>query len=364
MYILLSGILIISVAIIIFFNQPSFGHTPRGKRLERVQKSSNYRNGEFRNLSPTEQITSGKSKFSTMFNFLFRNVDELHPKENLPVVKTDLKSIGRNEDIMVWMGHSSLFIQTDGKRFLIDPTLVSAAPISFVNKPFKGTDIYAPDDIPDIDYLIITHDHYDHLDYKTVKQIKNRIGKIICPLGVGEHLEYWGFPADNIIELDWNENTAPDSTFTIHCLPARHFSGRSITPNQTLWASFMLQTPTQNIYLSGDGGYDSHFTDISKQFPNIDLAIIENGQYNEDWKFIHLMPTDLVQAIKDLNPKKVFTIHNSKYALSKHSWHEPLDNIYNAAKQGSLNLITPMIGEAVHLNDTTQVFKEWWSAIK
>jgi L-ascorbate metabolism protein UlaG (beta-lactamase superfamily) len=210
----------------------------------------------------------------------------------------------------------------------------------------------------DIDFLIITHDHYDHLDYRTVKHLKNRTGKIICPLGVGEHLERWGFSKNRIMELDWNENAVLDSAFMIHCLPARHFSGRGLSFNKTLWASFILQTPLLNIYLSGDSGYDTHFAEVGKQFPDIDLAIMENGQYSKDWKFIHMMPEYLVKAIKDLNPRKTFTIHNSKYALSKHSWHEPLDNISNAAEQDSLNLITPMIGETVYLNDTVQIFKK------
>ncbi len=364
MWITFSVIAILFVGVSVFVNQPSFGRTPRGERLVKVQNSPNYRDGKFQNLSPTQQITSEKSMVGTMFDFLFRKVEELRPGTDLPAVKTDLKQFGRDEDVMIWLGHSSLFIQTEGKRILIDPTLVTASPVSFFNKPFKGTKIYTPDDIPDIDYLIITHDHYDHLDYQTVKQIKDRTGKVICPLGVGEHFEYWKFEKDRIVELDWNENIVLDSALTIHCLPARHFSGRSLSPNKTLWASFMLQTPSRNIYLSGDSGYDTHFAEIGKRFPEIDLAVMENGQYNKDWRFIHMLPEDLVKATNDLNPKRVLTVHNSKYALGKHSWHEPLDNISQAAKQNSLNLITPMIGEPVLLKDTTQTFKKWWENIK
>ncbi len=364
MYIALSGVLVISVAAVAFLNQPAFGRSPRGERLERMQNSPNYRDGKFHNITPSKVMTSDKSALASMWDFLFRKVEALRPETDLPTIKTNIKQFRQDEDVMVWLGHSALFIQTNGKRFLIDPTLVSASPVSFVNKPFKGTKLYTPDDMPDIDFLIITHDHYDHLDYKTVKRLKDRIGKVICPLGVGEHFERWGFEKERIVELDWNENVVLDSAFTIHCLPARHFSGRSLSPDETLWASFMLQTPSRNIYLSGDSGYDTHFSDIGKQFPKIDLAIMENGQYNEDWKSIHMMPEDLVQAIKDLNPEKVLTVHNSKYALGKHPWYEPLDNISGAAERNSLNLLTPMIGEVVHLNDTTEVFKKWWSTIE
>jgi L-ascorbate metabolism protein UlaG (beta-lactamase superfamily) len=282
---------------------------------------------------------------------------------NLPSVKTDLKQLDINEDILIWMGHSSLFIQTDGKRILIDPTLLSASPVSFFNKPFKGAQIYAPDDIPDIDYLIITHDHWDHLDYRTVKRLKARTGKVICALGVGEHFEYWGFDKDRIVELDWNESAELENGFVVHCLPARHFSGRGFSRNKTLWASFMLQTASKSIYLSGDGGYDTHFAEIAERFGNIDLAVVENGQYSEDWKYIHLLPDDLLKAVKDLHANRLLTVHNSKYALGKHAWKEPLVNISEAAEKNSLNLITPMIGEPVRLNDTTQVFGKWWENI-
>ncbi len=359
MYVTLSVIIAISVIAIIFLNQPSFGRLPRGERLERIQKSPNYHDGKFNNISPTQQITSNKSIVSTAFDFLFGKIDGLRPAKDLPVVKTDLKQLSRDEDLMLWLGHSSLFIRTNGKRFLLDPTLVSASPVSFVNKPFKGTDIYTPDDMPDIDYLIISHDHWDHLDYKTIKSLQNRIGKVICPLGVGEHFEYWGFGKDQIIELDWNEKELLEDGFMVYCLPARHFSGRGISANKTLWASYLLQTPSRNIYLSGDSGYDTHFSEIGKQF-EIDLAVLENGQYSKDWKYIHMLPECLPKAAKDLNAKTIMTVHHSKYALGMHKWSEPLETISKAAEQNSLKLITPMIGEPVFLNDTTQIFGKWW----
>lgn len=364
MCIVLSVVLVILVATVIFINQPSFGRLPRGERLERILHSPNYRDGSFQNLSPTQQITSEGSRAGTMIDFLFNKVEGLRPKTDLPAIKTDLKQFDRNDDVLVWLGHSSLYLQTNSTRFLTDPTLVAASPVSFFNKPFKGTNLYTPDDIPAIDYLIISHDHWDHLDYQTIKRIKDQIGKVICPLGVGEHFEYWGFGKDRIIELDWDEQAALDNGSTIYCLPARHFSGRGLSPNKTLWASFMLQTPSQTIYLGGDGGYDTHFAYISNRFGTIDLAILENGQYDKDWKYIHMMPQDLVHAAKDLHSKRLMTVHNSKYALGKHAWYAPLENISNAAEQDSLHLITPMIGETVHLNDTTQVFRKWWSMDK
>ena len=135
----------------------------------------------------------------------------------------------RDRELMVWFGHSSYLLQLSGKRILVDPVFCIASPVSFINKPFKGTNIYTPEDMPDIDYLVITHDHWDHLDYRTVTRLRNRIRKIICPLGVGEHFEYWGFDKENMVELDWKETALLDEGFIIHALPARHFSAASMT---------------------------------------------------------------------------------------------------------------------------------------
>lgn len=254
-----------------------------------------------------------------------------------------------DSDWMVWFGHSSYLLQLSGKRVLVDPVFCMASPVSFVNKPFKGTDIYKPEDMPEIDYLVISHDHWDHLDYQTVVQLKERVRKVICPLGVGEHFERWGYDKENLVELDWKEDALLDNGFTVHCLPARHFSGRGLTPNQTLWASFLLETPSRKVYIGGDGGYDTHFEEIGRQYPDIDLAILENGQYNEDWQHIHLMPTALGEAARDLKAKRLVTVHHSKYALARHPWDEPLKNELEAATRNSLDLIAPEIGEVVEL---------------
>lgn len=354
MWIIAATISIAAIAAAVFINQPHFGRTPRGERMERIKLSPNYRDGQFRNQHETPLLTSGKGRVGSWLAFIFKKQEGLRPDKELPVIKTDLHQLERTEDVLVWFGHSSYLIQTGGKRILVDPVFRMAAPVSFVNKPFKGTDVYKPEDIPDIDYLIISHDHWDHLDYRTVTELKSRTGKVICPLGAGEHFEYWGFENDRIIELDWNENADLNDGFTVHCLPAHHFSGRGLSPNQTLWASYLLQSPSQKIYIGGDGGYGTHFAGIGKQFPGIDLAILENGQYDQGWEHIHLMPKYLAQTALDLNAKRVLTVHHSKYALANHPWDEPLKNALKAAENDSLNMILPMIGEPINLKDTTR----------
>lgn len=350
---IIGGILVIiallAVSVIVFINQPSFGRKPRGERLERVKRSPNYRNGAFQNQHETVMMTSDKGRFEGIWEFLFRKIDGLRPEQPIEVIKTDLHQIASDEEVLVWFGHSSYLIQTGGKRILVDPVFCMASPVSFVNKPFEGTDVYKPEDMPDvIDYLVISHDHWDHLDYNTIKKLKNRIKTVICPLGVGEHFEYWGFNKEQIVELDWYEDGNLDSGFLIHCLPARHFSGRGLNANQSLWASFLLETPSRQIYIGGDGGYDTHFAEIGERFPDIDLAILENGQYNEEWKYIHLMPQYMAQAAKDLKAKRFLTVHHSKYALAKHRWDEPLKNEEDM-KNDSLDVLSLEIGEVVSL---------------
>jgi L-ascorbate metabolism protein UlaG (beta-lactamase superfamily) len=347
-------------------NCVSFGRTPRGERLERLRNSPHYRDGGFHNLSPAEPEPADaprRSRIGGLLKFIFSDKKGVVPERDIPTSKTVLTRLGRSENVFVWLGHSSCFIQVDGVRFLIDPVFVKAAPVSFVNRPFRGSDIYKPEDMPDVDYIIITHDHWDHLDYGTVTRLKDRYRKIICGLGVGEHFEYWGFDRESVIELDWDESVLLEGGVTVNCFTARHFSGRGLfSRNKTLWASYMLQTPSRNIFISGDGGYDTHFAALGRKFPRIDLAVMENGQYNLAWRNSHLLPEDLVRAVKELRPAKLITVHNSKYSLSTHRWDEPLSLISRADEEESLNLLTPMIGELVLLDDPNQRFTKWWVA--
>lgn len=363
MWVLISVIIVIIMATILFMQHTSFGKAPSGERLERIKKSPQYKDGAFQNQSITPTFSTNKNLWGVLYDFIFKQEKDSRPSKNIPTVKTDFKQWHIEDDFLIWMGHSSLYMQIRGKKFLIDPVLVSASPLPIFNTAFKGTSLYTPEDLPDIDVLILTHDHWDHLDYKTIIYIKNNVQQVICPLGVGAHLEYWGFNKNQLTELDWNEQAVVDSGFTITALPARHFSGRGLKRNQSLWASYMLQSPAGNIYLGGDSGYDNHYNTIKNQFGTIDLAILENGQYNNDWRYIHLVPEDLVRAVQDLKPKRLLTIHNSKYALAMHPWYEPLEKISETSEKSNINLMTPMIGEPIYLKDTSQSFKKWWREI-
>ena len=239
----------------------------------------------------------------------------------------------------------------------------SISPIASLAKAFKGTDIYSVNDLPEIDYLFISHDHWDHLDFETIVNLKSKVKKVICGLGVGAHFEHWGFDANKIIEKDWNQQIDLSDGFTVFTTTARHFSGRGFKRNQSLWLSFVLKTPTQQIFIGGDSGYDTHFSEIGKKYGVFDLVILENGQYDKSWKYIHMMPNEVLQAAKDLNAKCLFPVHSSKFILANHPWDEPLEKITTLNEVQKVKLITPMIGEKVDLKDSLQIFTKWWKEV-
>ena len=357
-------VLAIIAIVYLFMRQSKFGSIPSGERLKLIKASSQYKDNKFQNQSHTPDLTEGASFFSVLQEFLFTKKERKKPSQTLPSVKTNLLQLKKEENIWVWMGHSSYFMQIDGKTMLVDPVLSGAAsPLSFTTKSFAGADIYTTDDIPEIDFLFISHDHWDHLDYGTIKKLQPKIKTIITGLGTGEHLERWGFKKDIIVEKDWNESAVLADGFKVTVTPARHFSGRGFKRNNALWVSFVLQTPTQKIYIGGDSGYDDHFKTIGNIHGHFNLAILECGQYDKSWKYIHMMPEEVVQAAKDLNCKKLLAVHWGKFALANHTWDDSIKRVHKAAQEKQINLLTPMIGEQVNIDDHTQQFSPWWQLV-
>ena len=347
--IILSVLFILGDAGVLFLSQAKFGRIPQGKRLERIKQSPHYDGKQFVNEEETVTMTGDKGIFTVWREFLFGDKSQTIPDTALTVIKTDLKNLPADKDWIVWFGHSSYLMNLSGKKVLVDPVFYQGSPVSFVNKMFKGTDVYKPADMPDIDYLVITHDHWDHLDYEVVKELEPRVKKVVTGLGVGEHFEYWGYPVEKLVELDWWESADLGDGFSVTATPARHFSGRNLTQNKTLWASFLFKTPKRNVWIGGDGGYGKHFRQIGDKFSDIDLAILENGQYNVDWKLIHTMPEELGKIMRDLNASRYMTVHHSKFCLSKHSYFEPLENAKHAAQETGKPMLMPQMGEVVYL---------------
>jgi L-ascorbate metabolism protein UlaG (beta-lactamase superfamily) len=336
-----------------------FGKNPSGVRLSRIQNSPNYANGAFQNPVPTVVTLKEASLFKMMKEY-FNRPGTTAPPGVLPSVRTDLRSLPGGKPVIVWFGHSSYLLSVAGLNILVDPVFSgNASPFTFFGKSFPGSDVYGVADLPDIDIVVLTHDHYDHLDYKTIRLLGNKAKHFYTSLGVGSHLEFWGISGEKITELDWWEQVRIAGVITLTATPARHFSGRGITRNKTLWSSFVLKIQGYSIFLGGDSGYGEHFKTIGDQHGPFDIAILESGQYGKNWPYIHMLPEETVAAATALGAKALLPVHWGKFSLSLHPWNEPIERIVRSAADSGLALATPLIGEPVIL-DTAYPQKTWW----
>lgn len=357
-------LILLTFSVFIFFNLPKFGRRPNGARFQKIKKAPNYKEGQFQNISFTPDLAEDTTYYIVMKEFFFGKSKRNSPKKALPSVKSNLKNLDPNQDVLVWFGHSSYFMQLSGKTFLVDPVFSnSASPLSYMVNAFKGSNVYQVENLPEIDFLIITHDHWDHLDYKTILKLKAKTKRIITTLGTGQHFERWKFDLNIITEMNWHEELDLGFGFKLNSVPARHFSGRGLKRNQAIWASFVLNTPNKRIYIGGDSGYDTFFKTIGEQFGPFDLAILECGQYDKNWKYIHMMPEETVQASKDLNAKVLLPVHWAKFPLALHAWDDSIIRVENAAKTENVQLAHPMIGEILNF-DALGNTKKWWEGIE
>ena len=323
-----------------------------------------YYDGAFHNPTISEAPIVKGSSLGIMYRFLFEKDVDAKPLTDIPSTKTDLMALDRAQNVIVWMGHSSYYVQLEGKRFLIDPVFSkNASPVPETNVAFKGSNVYSAADIPEIDYLLITHDHWDHLDYPTIHALTSKIHQVVTPIGVGSYFRQWGFDNQNIFEGDWYDTFKADDV-NIHILPSHHFSGRMLKRNQTLWGSFGIETAQHKLYFGGDSGYASHFKEIAAKFGSFDIAVLEDGQYNKDWPDIHMTPEQTAQAAVDLNARALIPAHNSKFKLAHHTWYDPLDRITQASRERPYRLMTPMIGETILVDQPHQEFSQWWKGEK
>jgi L-ascorbate metabolism protein UlaG (beta-lactamase superfamily) len=363
LYCLLVPVFCLLLAACAVFNQPRFGKLPQGDRLDRIQGSPNYRNGEFQYPIPTPKFSKDVSLFSVIWSNHFAKNERLVPDSPVPAIKTDLKAMNMKKDSVVWLGHSSWFVLIGGNRILIDPVFSDhAAPFSFINKAFDGTSIYTADDMPEIDYLLISHDHWDHLDYPTVTSLRSKVKNVICPLGVGAYFDYWDYPKDKIREGDWYGRIPLGENFTVHVLPARHYSGRLLAKNKTLWAGFALETPNRRIFFSGDSGYGPHFSKIGEAFQGFDLVLLDCGQYDPRWVYIHMTPEEAAQAAGDLGARAMIPAHVGRFTIANHPWDEPFKRLIKTCQDKPYRLLTPRIGEPVVPDDNPSRFSRWWEA--
>jgi len=316
--------------------------------------------GGFQNLSETPQLAEGYSMLGVMKDFLFSRSSATVPPVRLPYINTDLKSYYSKAPSIVWFGHSSYLIHVDGVNILVDPVFSGyASPVRFYIKAFAGADNYKPGDMPDIDALIITHNHYDHLDIGCVRALASKTRSIYTPAGVSRSIRGAGLQQSMLTELDWWEQTNINEQVQLIATPARHFSGRGLKRNQSLWASFVLLVGNYRIFMGSDSGYDEHFKEIGNEYGPFDMALLECGQYNNAWPYIHSMPEELITEGADLKAKVIMPVHWGKFALALHEWDEPIRRFVKAADEANVAYTTPMIGQPVVLDEQYPIEK-WW----
>ncbi len=363
------GILFLILGGVLFMNfSPEFGGKSSEERKRSYEKSGHFEEGKFVNLVPTSMDMNFKTGVGVFWDFIKGNPNR-QPKNNVPVEKIDSLTIVSKSDTitrLTWFGHSAFLLEIDGKNILLDPMLgESPAPHpTFGAKRYSKELPIEIEKLPRIDAIVISHDHYDHLDYGSIMKLKDKVDQFYMPLGVGVHFEAWGIPKEKIHELNWwDELKQGDLTFT--CTPARHFSGRGINDRfATLWSSWIIQSPSKKIFFSGDSGYGPHFKEIGEKYGPFDFTMMECGQYNEKWSNIHMMPEETVQAFIDVKGGTLMPIHWGAFTLALHSWKDPIDRVTTEAKRLSVPITTPKIGQSIVLEQPVIFDYKWWKEIE
>lgn len=339
-----------------------FGGRLTRAHVMKYEKSRNWVGDRFVNESKTELDIKPKD-LPGLLKAQFTDTRIRRPERPLAVRPFDAGRFTSTDEEpkFVWYGHSVLLVQLKGRNLLIDPMLGdSASPIApFVARRFSENTLDIIDTLPPIDAVLMTHDHYDHLDYDSIKRLKESVDVFFVALGVSRHLECWGVPAHQITEFDWWDEIAFHG-ITITFTPSRHFSGRGISDRwKSLWGGWVLCTDKHRIYWSGDSGYGSHFTEIGKRYGPFDWAFLECGQYYHLWRQIHMMPEECVQAAMDVRASVSIPVHWGAFRLSLHGWKDPIERFVTAAAKNAVQVCTPEIGEVVTFG-TGYPSRQWW----
>jgi L-ascorbate metabolism protein UlaG (beta-lactamase superfamily) len=356
--VLLAIVAVLAVAAIIIFRLPEFGGTIAGQRLERVRRSPEFIAGRFQNVPPQNTDTSLLKTYR-----LYQQGQVRGPRFEIPVIDiapSSLEAPPSKGLKAIWFGHSSVLLEVEGVRVMTDPVLsdvVSPVPSIYGPRRMHRSPI-ALQNLAHIDAVLISHDHYDHLDMKTIQHLASQDTQFYMGLGVGAHLERWGVPPAQIHEMDWWDQVEVKSVKFI-CTPARHYSGRKAMDNSTLWTSWVVKGADHSVYYSGDTGYADHFREIHKRFGDMDLTLMKVGAYGETWLDIHMDPESAVQGHTELGGKVLLPVHWATFNLSYHAWDEPILRTLAAAKDKGAHVITPRVGEVFEYDRPFQNI-EWY----
>jgi len=354
--------LIVIIGVLFINLSPEFGGKATEEQLKRYSKSENHEDGKFINLGHVTAEMSGGDMLKAIRG-MFKRIPNATPKP-ITVAKADSTEIANytGDTRFIWFGHSAFLLQINGKNLLLDPMFGDVpAPHPWLGgKRFsKGLPITI-EKLPKIDAVLISHDHYDHLDYGSIKKLKHKVGTFFTPLGLGAHLLKWGVAEENIVELDWWQ-TAQFQDLTFVSTPSQHFSGRGLSDrDKTLWCSWVITSTAETIFFSGDSGYAPHFKEIGQKYGPFDFAMMECGQYNKLWSKVHMFPEETVQAALDVNARKVMPIHWGAFKLAPHTWTDPIERVIKKAKQLHVTLVVPEMGKPVNIHESDAVVDYWW----
>jgi L-ascorbate metabolism protein UlaG (beta-lactamase superfamily) len=342
------------------------GTTPKGERLARIEASPNYRDGVFHNLIETNMDIPWRAIAAVVWEGIVGG-KESEPRDTIPTIPFDRAAwniIPETDFAVAWFGHSTVLIKIDGLTILCDPVFSErGSAFTFVGpKRFPYTHQPRLEDLPHVDVVLLSHDHYDHLDYRSILYLKDRVEHWLMPLGVGAHLEYWGMAPEKIREFDWWEGTSVES-LELTLAPSRHFSGRGISSRfSTLWGAWVVKGREHTLLFGGDSGYSPSFSEIGDRFGPFDLVMLECGAYNEAWADIHLFPEELPLAATDLRAKALMPIHWGKFDLALHPWKDPIERLSAAMFHSSIPLFTPRVGR-ITTNADPAFSEQWWTGL-
>lgn len=359
---LLSAVFVIIIMGSLFVNlSPQFGGSVTEEQEEQYGKTGHYEEGKFINKEVIKTDLSFEN-IIRMTKAMMKPNPNVVPKKNIDVDAFDLSLLNSQDELKVtWLGHSSFLVEMDGYTLMIDPIFSKvAAPHPWLGRNrFNSEMPFDIDSIAKVDAIIISHDHYDHLDYETITTLKDRVTHFYVPLGVGNHLRRWDVPALKIHELDWWDEVHFNS-IKLAFTPSRHMSGRGLgDQSATLWGSWVFLGKKDKLYFSGDGGYGEHFKEIGEKYGPFDLGLMECGQYNEAWEGVHMMPEESVLAGQDVGAKLIMPIHWGAFSLAPHSWTDPIERIMKAAEEKQVPISTPRIGETFVLGRIIPQDR-WW----